>query len=346
MTTQPVPTVTRQNLLETLQAYKRTSLLRAAMDLGVFDALADGPHDAAELARVLGVDARALRVFLGAAAATGLLAAEGAAYALPPGAGDLLVSGRPGYAGHAVRINVSDWEWEVMRDLAGTVRKGSTPLVPDATEETFTYWEDFAAQGTFVTRAAATTVVEETRSWAQRHGAPRVLDAGCGHALFGLEYLRAHPRASLTGLDRPGVLAHARRNAERVGVADRVTWIEGDLFSTPLGGPYDLVILANMLPMFGREQGTALLRRLAGVMAPGGRLVTAGFSVDGGAPSDEHAAHMLSLLMLVSTPGGEAYSLADTRRMLSDAGLADVGVRRVDPLPVQVVTAEARHTPR
>ncbi|SEG93547.1 Ubiquinone/menaquinone biosynthesis C-methylase UbiE [Actinacidiphila yanglinensis] len=344
MTTQPVPAVTRQSLLETLQAFKRTSLLRAALDLGVFDALAGGPRDAAELARVLGVDARALRVFLGAAAATGLLAVRDGAFALPSGAEDLLVSGRPGFAGHAVRINVSDWEWEVMRDLAATVRKGGTPLSPDATEEAFGYWEEFAAQGTFVTRAAAAAVVEETRAWAAERGPLRVLDAGCGHALFGLEVLRAHPGATLTGLDRPGVLAQARGHAERAGLTDRTSWIEGDLFSTPLGGPYDLVVVANMLPMFGPGPGTALLRRLAGVLAPGGRLVTAGFSVDGGAPADEHAAHMLSLLMLVSTPGGEAYSLADTRRMLSDAGLVETGARRVDRLPVQVVAAEIRPT--
>ncbi|WP_328685265.1 class I SAM-dependent methyltransferase [Streptomyces sp. NBC_00343] len=350
MTTHPAPAVTRQSLLETLQAFKRTSLLRAAVELGVYDALAAGPLDAPRLADAVGADPRALRILLGAAAATGLLDTVtgtvtggdhgGDRYALPEGAADLLVSTSPQYAGHALKVNVSDWEWEAMRDLAAVVRKGGTLLAPDATDEDFTYWTDFAADGTFVTRAAAAALVEDTRAWATGLRQPRVLDVGCGHALFGLEFARQHPHAVVRALDRPDVLVQARAHAERMGLSDRVGFIEGDAFTTGLDGPYDLVIAANMLPMFPRDQGTGLLRRLAGVLRPGGRLATVGFSVDGGPPADEHAAHLLSLLMLISTPGGEAHSLETTRRMLADAGLAELSSRRVGPLPVHVVTAE------
>ncbi|MFI0515736.1 methyltransferase [Streptomyces sp. WSLK1-5] len=339
MTTHPAPAVTRQSLLDTLQAFKRTSLLRATVELGVFDALAAGPLDPDRLARAVGADARALRVLLGAAAATGLLVQDGTRFALPPGAAELLVSSSPQYAGHALRINVSDWEWEAMRDLAAVVRKGGTLLAPDATEPGFSYWRDFAADGTFVTRAAAAALAESTRVWADSVPVPRVLDVGCGHALFGLEFARLHPTAVLHALDRPDVLDQARVHAERMGLTDRTHCIEGDAFTVPLEGPYDLVIVANLLPMFPEDQGVALLRRLSGALRPGGRLVTVGFTVDGGPPADEHAAHLLSLLMLVSTPGGEAHSLGTTRRMIAAAGLTEISTRRVDPLPVHVVTA-------
>ncbi|WP_432158449.1 MULTISPECIES: class I SAM-dependent methyltransferase [unclassified Streptomyces] len=340
MTALPAPAVTRQSLLETLQAFKRTSLLRAAVDLGVFDALAAGPLAEEPLARAVGADTRALRVLLGALAATGLLTRDGTRYALPPGAADLLVSTSPQYAGHAVRVNVSDWEWEAMRDLAAVVRKGGTLLDPDATGPGFTYWRDFAADGTFVTRAAAAALVAETREWAAARDRPKVLDAGCGHALFGLEFARLHPTAELHALDWPDVLEQARGHAERTGLADRTSFLPGDVFTAPLDGPYDLVIVANLLPMFSPERGTELLRRLAGVLRPGGRLVTVGFAVDGGPPAEEHAAHLLSLLMLLCTPGGEAHSTETTRRMLAGAGLAEVSTRRVDPLPVRLLTAE------
>jgi hypothetical protein len=125
-----------------------------------------------------------------------------------------------------------------------------------------------------------------------------------------------------------------------MGLTDRTAFIEGDAFTAPLDGPYDLVIVANLLPMFSEAQGITLLTRLAGALRPGGRLVTVGFTVDGGPAADEHAAHLLSLLMLISTPGGEAHSLDTTRRMLTASGFAELSARRVGPLPVYVVTAE------
>ncbi|MFI8931157.1 methyltransferase [Streptomyces sp. NPDC053474] len=339
MTTHSVPTVTRQSLLETLQAFKRTSLLKAAVELGLYDALAAQPLTAEQLARAVGADPRALRVLLGAAAASGLIATDGTRYHLPPGAAELLVSTSPQYAGHAVGVNVSDWEWEAMRDLAAVVRAGGTLLSPDATERDFPYWTRFAADGTFVTRAAAAALVEETRAWAEARRGVRLLDVGCGHALFGLEFARQHPDAVVHGLDWPEVLDQARTHARRMGLADRAAFLAGDAFTAPLAGPYDLVIVANLLPLFPRERAVALLRRLAGVLRPGGRLVTVGFCVNGGPPAEEHAAHLLSLLMLISTPGGEAHSLEATRDMLTAAGYTELAARRVGPLPVHVVSA-------
>nr|WP_277608097.1 class I SAM-dependent methyltransferase [Streptomyces boncukensis] len=327
-------------MLDTLQAFKRTSLLRAGVELGVFDALADGPLGAEELAGAVGAPARAVRVLLGASAACGLLGCADGRYALPEGGAELLVSSSPQFAGHAVRINASDWEWEAMRDLAAAVRKGGTLLAPDATEPGFGYWRDFAADGTFVTRASAAVLAEENRDWAEARPEPRVLDVGCGHALFGLDFALRHPGAVVHGLDRPDVLEAARARAGELGLAERTVFLAGDAFTATLDGPYDLVVAANLLPLFPEDEGTALLRRLAGALRPGGRLVTVGFAVDGGPPEAEHAAHLLSLLMLVATPGGEAHSLAATRRMLAGAGLAEVSARRVDPLPVHVVTAE------
>ncbi|WP_405785708.1 methyltransferase [Streptomyces sp. NBC_01367] len=338
--THPAPTVTKNSLLETLQAFKRTSLLKAAVELGLFDALADGPRNAHQVAEAIDGDARAVRILLGAITAIGLLDTDGARYSLPPGAADLLVSSSPQYAGHAIKVNTSEWEWQAMRDLAGVVRKGGTGLVPDATEEGFSYWTDFAAEGTFVTRAATAALLEDIDEWAGGRPDLRVLDIGCGHALFGLEVTRQHPQAELHGLDRAEVLVQAKAHAERMGLTARTTFLPGDAFTTPLDGPYDLIVVANVLPMFSEEQGTRLLRRLAGALKPGGRLVTVGFTVEDKHPVEEHAAHVLSLLMLVATPAGQAHSRAASRRMLTASGYREISIRRVDPLPVHVVTAE------
>jgi SAM-dependent methyltransferase len=327
-------------LVETLQAYKRTSLLRAAVELKVFDALADGPAHAADVATTLGLPQRSTRIFLGALAAVGLLDSDGKKFTLPPGAETLLVSTSPQYRGNAAKVIASDLEWDSMRDLAAIVSQGETPLAAGAETADFPYWVDFAGQATFVTKAATAAMTDTLRPWARERRNIRLLDVGCGHALFGLTFARHFPDSRVWALDWSNVLPLASAQAEALGVSDRVTLLPGDAFTADLAGPHDLVVLANFLPLFSAERGTELLRRVSGVLEPGGRIAIVGFAVGEGPPADDLEAHLLSLLMLAWTSGGKAHSVGTYRRMLATTGFTDIRVCQVTDLPMYVLVAE------
>ncbi|MGA8116517.1 MAG: class I SAM-dependent methyltransferase [Actinocatenispora sp.] len=339
MTTPGAP-VTRQTLMDTLQAYKRTGLMRAALELRIYDALAAGARTAADVANAVRADARGVRVLLGALAAEQLLGEDDTGYLLPEGAAQFLVSTSPEYSGGAARVAASDWEWDAVRDLAAAVRAGDTLMSSSLEAPGFPYWLDFAAQNTFVTRLASTAVADLLLPWAKEREPLRVLDAGCGHAVFGSAVLQQHPQATLTAMDWENVLSVARGRVAKAGVADRVTYRAGDLFADPLGGPYDLVLLANMLPMFSPERGAVLLRRAGDVLAPGGRIVTVGFSAGQRDAVREHPAHMLSVIMLAGTHGGEAHSLETCREMFTASGIAVVEEFALDKVPVQILIGE------
>src|SRR5262245_53004197 len=75
--------------------------------------------------------------------------------------------------------------------------------------------------------------------------APRVLDVGTGSGNIAVSIAHEHKTAQVTAIDIcPEALAVARRNAERHGVADRVRFLEGDLFA-PLPGEHFDVIVSN-----------------------------------------------------------------------------------------------------
>jgi C-methyltransferase len=322
------PPVTAEGLLAMMTAYKSTAVLRACAGLRLFDALADGPRDAGQVAAFCGTDPRGTGVLLAAAAGLGLLAGAGDRYALPPGAAELLVSTSPGYRGGIAKVAAGDLEWAALGTLAEAVR-GRRPaadlLAPD-----LPYWSDFAEHTTFVTKALAALVADavETAGPGSGPAGPvrSVLDVGCGHGLLGYELLRRHRDARLAAQDWPDVLRVAAGHAERQGVADRTVFVPGDAFTADLGGPYDVIVVGNVLFHLSPERAEELLARLAAVLAPGGRLVVAGFTAGDAPASEEMHAALLGLLMLTATPGGRMYSTADYRRMLAEQGLVGIEV--------------------
>nr|WP_017537063.1 class I SAM-dependent methyltransferase [Nocardiopsis halophila] len=323
-----------------MTAYKTTSLLRTGIELGVFDVLAERPLRPEEVAERLGLDARATRITLDALAALGLLESEDGRLGLSPGADELLVRESPGYFGDMVHVISSDEEWEALRRLPEAVRNGGSVLDTDAESPEYRYWEDFASYAAAIAEPTAQVVTDTLEPWAKERDDLDVLDVACGHGIYGFTFAERHPRARLWALDWPNVLTVTAEHAEAFGLDDRTEYIEGDMFEAPLGGPYDLITITNVLHHFSEERATELLRRAAGVLKPGGRIGIVGFTLDDGRPPrQDPAPHLFSVLMLVWTSQGEVHPMSAYKRMLSAAGL-ELEIPAVVPgLPFRVLTA-------
>jgi SAM-dependent methyltransferase len=95
-----------------------------------------------------------------------------------------------------------------------------------------------------------------------------VYDLGCGDGRIVIEAARRFgARAVGVDLD-PRLLAEARRNAVRAGVADRVTFLEQDLFATGLADA--TVVTLYLSPEVNMRLRPRLLRELR----PGARIVS------------------------------------------------------------------------
>ena len=150
-----------------------------------------------------------------------------------------------------------------------------------------------------IPRPETELVVDEARRFAREVRVPHsVVDVGAGSGCLAIALAREFPDARVTGTDiSSAALAVARRNADRLGVSDRLTLIETDLLD---GAPAaaDLIVSnppyvpagdAPSLPpevglhephaaLFGGDgDGLDIVRRLlasaATHLAPGGRLV-------------------------------------------------------------------------
>src|SRR5436305_12215678 len=104
---------------------------------------------------------------------------------------------------------------------------------------------------------------------------PAVLDLGTGSGCLAVAIARQHKKAEVTAVDlSPEALAVAGRNAVKHGVADRLRFLEGDLFAPLLSGERFDLVLSNP-PYIPRHEITAL--------APSVRDFEPRLALDGGA---------------------------------------------------------------
>jgi cyclopropane fatty-acyl-phospholipid synthase-like methyltransferase len=222
--------------------------------------------------------------------------------------------------------------------LADTIRLGRLKLSErGTTAPDHPVWESFArAMGALMTPCARGTA-ELVPLPADRPA--KVLDIAASHGMYGIAFAQKYPGAHVVALDWQNVLPLAEESARKHGVADRFSTIAGDAFKVDLGWDYDVVLVPNFLHHFPIDECTTFLRRAHAALRPGGRVVIVEF-----VPNDDRVsppgAATFSMVMLGSTPGGDAYTFAEYRQMLADAGFAEASWHPLPPTAQSVVLAQ------
>lgn len=332
------PNLTRPGLFAMMQAYKNTSVLRSGIELGVFDLLVERAT-AEQVAASVGADSRGIRILLNALAALRLVRTDGQQFWLAEGVEQLLVRSRSEYAGDMIRVFASDWEWDALKRLSEAVRSGGTVMDAHAETPEYRYWEDFARYAPVVAQPTAEVLAGALEPWALARPTLDVLDVAAGHGVYGFTVAQRFRNARVWALDWKNVLQVTLEQANRFGVRDRTRFIAGDMFEVALGGPYDLVLVTNVLHHFAEERAIALLRRAASVLKPDGRLGLVGFTTSDALPEQDPAPHLFSVLMLAWTSHGEVHSRQTYLRMLAASGFDDVAMHGVPELPFHVILA-------
>ncbi|HZN10686.1 MAG TPA: class I SAM-dependent methyltransferase [Blastocatellia bacterium] len=322
---------------DTVNSHTRTAALKAAVDLGLFSAVGEGGATAAELAERCGAAKRGVRILSDFLAMLGFLTKADGRYALTPDSAVFLDRRSPVYLGGALEFLLSPTLVGAFDDLAGAVRRGGT-MVPEggtvAPENPV--WVRFA-------RGMAPMMAMPAQELAKlveiAPGRPaRVLDIAAGHGLFGIAFAQRYPNVEVVALDWPQVLEVARGNAEAAGVGARHQLLPGSAFDVEYGGGYDVVLLTNFLHHFDPPTCEQLLAKVHAALNPGGRAVALEFVPNEDRISPPESAGF-SLMMLATTPGGDAYTFAEFDRMFRAAGFARSESHPLPTTPEQVVIA-------
>ncbi len=251
---------------------------------------------------------------------TGLLTKQGGRYGLTPDSATFLDRRSPACLCPVVTFLNSPMLTDNFLDVAAFVRKGGAAHTGEGTmAPEHPVWVEFARamvpmMGMPSEFIAGLVGAESGAKW-------KVLDIAAGHGIFGIAIARRNPNATIVGQDWRNVLEVALENARKAGVADRYETISGSAFEADLGSGYDLVLLTNFLHHFDPDTCEALLRKVQAALKPGGRAVTLEFVPNPDRVSPPTAA-AFALMMLGSTPSGDAYTFAEYDKMFRNAGFS------------------------
>ncbi|MFO0851005.1 MAG: class I SAM-dependent methyltransferase [Gemmataceae bacterium] len=330
-------------VLNLINAFRTSKVMFAAVELGVFDALAAGPKPLAGLAAELKCDPDAFERLVGAGVMLGLLArTPDGAVANTPAAQAYLTRTSPnrmlGYIGYSDRVL-----WQMWDHLADAVREGTHRW-----KQTYGwdgpifshFFKDEAAKREFlfgmhgfglISSPVVANAVDLGRF-------ETFVDLGGATGHLAVAACRRWPNLRGVVFDLPEAVPLAREVVGQTEVAGRVEVAAGDFFADPLP-PGDVYALGRILHDWTEEKILKLLAKIHDTLPSGGLVLVAEKVLH-----DDQAgpawAVLQSLNMLVCTEGKER-TLAGYETLLSRVGFTDVRLVRTGS-PLDAVTAVNR----
>lgn len=323
--------VTPDLLFQIASGFMAAKHLFVANDVGLFTALAGGSRRLDELSAATGIRASRLRILADAMVSLGVLVRQGDHYRNGPAASAFL----SGTGELDLRPFLRFWDelsYPLWTGFAAAVRTGegrSTGPLPPHEQRVF-------SEGVESIQAAPSRALSGSYDFSRHE---RLLDLGGGNGSWLLAVLQHNPHLRGTLFELPGPAHLARERLANHPIGDRIAVIDGDLFDQALPEQHDVVLIANVLHMFGPERNRDLLRRTRDRVAAGARLLLADFWT-----SPEHTdppfAALIAGEFLVITGEGDVYSAQEVKDWLDNTGWRIV---ERAPLagPMSLIVAEA-----
>ncbi len=291
--------------------------VRAALQLGIFTPLGDGPMSAGELADALGVKPRRLEMMLYQLVVAGFLEHDGDRFANTAMADHYLVEGRPGYMGGIHTLWSTQWSAQLL--TAESIRTD----VPQAKI-------DFAGMtkeqlGGFL-RGLHGMALADGRDLATAPGfaeATNFVDVGGGSGGVAIALCREHPHLTATVIDLPSVVPIAEEMIADAGLADRIMAETADILEQPLSGAYDIATARSVFQVLSADQCRTAARNIAAALPAGGTFYIIGLICDDTRLAPEVAV-AINMNFINMFDDGQAYTESEYRDWLTDTGFTDI----------------------
>ena len=318
------------HILQTGLAFWASKTLLSAIELGVFTELSKGPERFDALSGRLGLHPRGARDFLDTLVALGFLKRDGDRYSNTPETELFLDRKKPSYVGGILEM-ANHRLYPFWGHLTEALRTGQPqneaksggPGLFETLYADPARLKQFLAAMTGISHGANMTIARAF-PW-QNH--KTFVDVGTAQGDLAAQIANANPHLRGYGFDLPEVGPIFAEYVAAVGVADRVTFVPGSFFTGPLPKA-DVVLMGHILHDWHLPTKKMHVKKAYDALPAGGAFIVYEAIIDDDRSKNAFGL-MMSLNMLIETPGGFDYTGADCAGWMREAGFSST---RVEPL--------------
>jgi hypothetical protein len=315
-----------QAILQLGTGFLASRSLLSAVELGLFTELAKAPMDEAALRQRLGLHPRASRDFLDGLVALGMLERRGKMYRNTADSALFLDRAKSSYIGGLLEMFAARL-YGFWGSLTEALRTGSPQNEAKSGGDLFaTLYADparlrgFLGAMTGVSMGAARAIAQKF-AW-KKH--KTFCDVGGAQGCVSVQLALAHAHLTGSEMDLPAVGPIYTDYVKSFGLEQRLRFLAGDFFRDPLPGA-DVLIMGHILHDWDLAQKKTLLQKAYASLPKGGALIVYDAIIDDARRSNVGGL-MMSLNMLIETPGGFDYTGADCRGWMKQAGFRSSSV--------------------
>jgi hypothetical protein len=322
---QPSP----ERILRTGLAFWASKTLLSAVEMELFTDLARHPADLASAQGRIGLHPRAARDFLDALVALGFLVREQGIYRNTPETDLFLDKAKPSYIGGILEMS-NHRLYRFWGDLTTAVRTGQPQNESKDGHNPFTALyadparlREFLRAMSGVSRGANVAIAQRF-PWAKHRSCA---DIGTAQGDLVTQIALAQPHLQGIGYDLPEVGPVFEEYVAANRLADRVRFQGGSFFTDDLPRA-DVLLFGHILHDWDLPTKQMLLRKAYAALPPGGAVIVYDAIIDDDRRQNAFGL-LMSLNMVIETPGGFDYTGADCIGWMKEAGFKECRVEHL-----------------
>ncbi len=326
MSKQPSP----ERILQTGLAFWASKTLLSAIEIDLFTKLADAAQPFDVISSLVGLHPRSARDFLDALVALGFLERTGDIYSNTIETNLFLDRSKPSYIGGMLEM-ANHRLYPFWGHLTEALRTGQPQNElkmggPGLFETLYAdpdRLKEFLCAMSGGSRSA-NVAIALTFPWQNYR---TFVDVGTAQGDLAVQIVQANTHLQGFGFDLPQVAPFFEEYITTLGVADRLSFVPGDFFKHDLPKA-DVVLMGHILHDWDLPTKKMLIAKAFDAVPTGGALVIYEALIDDDRSKNAFGL-MMSLNMLIETPGGFDYTGADCSKWMKEAGFSQT---RVEPL--------------
>jgi O-methyltransferase domain/Dimerisation domain len=321
----PAAAITPEKIMQIGLGFWGSKTLLSAVELEVFTYLANGPLTCEELAQAAGLHPRSSRDFFDALVALRMLNRQDGRYSNTHESNIFLDKNKPSYIGGMLEMaNARLYHhWGSLTEGLRTGRAQNESKGTGSENSFNALYSDSERLRSFLRAMTGISMppaiaIARKFPWSKYQ---TFVDVGTAQGGLPTQIALAHEHVTGKGFDLPVVQPIFEEYVHSFGLHRRLSFQVGNFFEDPLPEA-DVLVMGHILHDWNLEEKMMLLNKAAQALPKGGSLVVYDAVIDDDRRQNAFGL-LMSLNMLVETPGGFDYTGADCRGWMKKAGFSE-----------------------